>query len=510
MKSHSEFIVSLRRFKKNDIINIGTKLLWESYKDQEVFKKKFPYVDIEIINRFAPKIIILALATANDFRSKILKYNEFYTLCLEFINIKDPISDKNFLVEESKLIFNNLISFNNKKKKIPSQYLDEKIIRKLEHIIFISRTARQQLEGSEIQIEEFYITFDILCQLNQNTNINFNDQFLKIFNLSPFFFLRSAFCLYAQAATTNGKIIFNNYQQVDKKIKEKLHIDDESLKIVASNISYNENHLREIWHKELLSQDNFYQKFFPTPLNHSPIICMHTSKSNNYLIPSPRLYIRGVYNAIFSRLRKYNKILRSAIGNAIENHIFVILKKIFGNSNTYKISPSPNCRSADFRIDLQDYILIIECKTALTDFVGMSIIAPNNIAEIWGSLYKACTQCSETIKTLDTEKTIVPIILIADHIHVDTISFEAYAHEVNLFRDEGINNITFISWFKFLAELSNLSIEKFICRYNRIKNNPTTSSKVDPYIIQSSDEKSAHNYEFFNEIKEKFFNDFHL
>ncbi|HVY52941.1 MAG TPA: hypothetical protein VHA13_00290, partial [Gammaproteobacteria bacterium] len=111
----NELVEALRRYKKIDIVNIGSNFLWNIFKNSE----NYSIESAQIINAYAPKILILALATANNCRSNKLSEVAFYNFCSDFLAIKD--SDKEFMNNECDRIIENLE--NHTDKKIPAEYL---------------------------------------------------------------------------------------------------------------------------------------------------------------------------------------------------------------------------------------------------------------------------------------------------------------------------------------------------------------------------------------------------
>ena len=225
----------------------------------------------------------------------------------------------------------------------------------------------------------------------------------------------------------------------------------------------------------------------------------------DYLIPSPQIYIRAIRNSIFANLLQNDKNLSSKIGEAVEDHIFCALKNIFGDNNVSKIPNDPALRSADFFISLSACDLIIECKTAAGAYDTLSIMSPENIADIWSKFYRACEQCSASItKYQNNHKPIIPIVLIADHITAETMPFQTFAIRSGMFDDMGTRYIEFISWNALQHGLSGSSLEKFAEKLIERKNKDDGTVR-DILTFNLDRDTPAHNYDFLKESEYQIF-----
>lgn len=487
MHNLSDVIVQLRRYNKTEIINIGSTIVTNSFFNKESYRNDH-YI---LIHAYAPKLIMLCLATTNNFAGDTLNNEIFYKLCDYYLNVKDPIIDKKFLDNESELILKHLTT-QDKKYKIPLKYLNQEIIKNTCKIIFISRAARQSHETYYISMQEFYMTYNILLRLNEYAKGKFNETFQNIFELNPLHFMRAAFCLFSINKNSNGKILFDTITYEDE-VKKKLNIDVDLCKLIASKICCFESKLRKEWlEKKVLSQPTLYQKFYPFPLN-TPIIKMDQTNTMDYLIPSPALYLRGIREAIFTQLLNNN--ISAQIGNAVEDHILIGLQKIFDEGRVAKI-PLSEKPSADFCIDLDNCILILECKLSLGAFSNLSIMSPENIADIWSRLYKSCCQCAASVQNFRYQnKPIIPIVIVSSHITAEALPFQFFAANSNLFKDMEIDHLEFFSWDAFQYYLSKSSITKFVEKLIERKNNTNATVGEIMYFDLDRD-RPAHNYEY--------------
>lgn len=500
MQNITELVEALRRYKKSDIVDVGSNLLWDVFRNKE----NYPIERAQMINAYAPKLLMLGLATANNCRNNKLSEVAFYNFCGDFLGIKDPISYKEFMNNECDQIIENLK--NQTAKKIPEEYLKTDIVRDICSVLFITRTVRQQHEVFLAGTNQFYMTYDILIRLNSCTDGIINKNFQTIFEVDLLHFMRAMFGLFTLGNNKSGKILFKGLT-CDEGVKRKWEIDIDSCKSVAERISYNESALREKWYNgEVLLQPVLYQKYYPTPLYKYPLIAMDNSNGIDYFIPSPGLYIRGTRDAIFSKALN-DKSLFSKLGNVIEEHILFGLKEIFGEERVSKISTSGNSRSADFYIDLDECVLIVECKSSAGGFADLSIMSPAHIAKIWTNLYNACEQCAASVKNVNvgsTAKPIIAIVLVATHVTAEALPFQVFASRSNIFNDLGIEHIEFLSWDALQHGLSKSSIKKFTNKLiERMKKKDTTIQEVMSFDLER--DAPAHNYGHLKEREYEIF-----
>ena len=175
---------------------------------------------------------------------------------------------------------------------------------------------------------------------------------------------------------------------------------------------------------------------------------------------------------------------------------------MFGKKNISKL-PRNSEKSADFKIEHDRCTLIIECKTALDNGKALSIMSPTDVAETWGRLYSACVQCSSSIKLLKStnhSKTIIAIILLADNINTETLPFQCYATQTNIFRDLEIQHIEFMSWLTFQNALSLTSVSMFIdTLIERMNKEDITIEEISQLDLKQAE--PSHNYEYLKERK---------
>jgi hypothetical protein len=502
MPNFDDFITKLRRYKKSNIVELGSELTWSVFKNRSSYGDEYT----QVINAFAPRLVILGLAVGNDLRSTVLNNTKFYNLCHDYLDIADPITDIAFKKkEDSEIVFE--LGKENKNKTIPDKYLDLKFISGTSELLFLARNIRQQNEISYVSLNEFYMLYDVLTQLNELTEGRLNRDFIELFEVTPLLFVRSILGLFTLAnnESRNGRI-FLKEETCDDNIKIKLQIDLDTCKLAASKISLCESTLRDDWYEnKVKKQPELYQKFYPIPLYKSPIIEMNKSKRIDYLIPSPGLFIRGVADAIFSRLfAKTN--LSSNLGDLLENHVYVGLKNIFGIDNVFKIPKKNNDKQADFIIELDNCILVLECKSnAGGGFEDLSIMSPKNVAEIWWRLFTACQQCAATVKEIGKkDKPIIPIILVAMHSTAEALPFQSFAMKSNIFIDMGLEHVEFFSWTELQYCLSKSSIRKFAEKIiERYDNEDILIGEIANFNLEK--DTPAHSYQYLKNIENKIF-----
>ncbi|MGB4107661.1 MAG: hypothetical protein WBK55_07675 [Alphaproteobacteria bacterium] len=504
----SNFIEHLRRHQQKSIISSGSYLCWEAFRNPE-FKSKLSS-QLQLIESYAPKIILLALATANNQRNLTVNNEEFYNLCSSFLHIRTPISDKPFLDLEAKKITEELNAVCTKKGNIPVERIHEELIRASCSIMFISRGVTAQHRNFKMSLEEMFRDYLIIKHIDSQTSNEASRILKNIFGIDTLQIFRSAFGLFSVANDTNrnGSLNFGTLT-CDVALTDRLKIDLTTCLSVATNTSYKESDLRENWlNKEVLSEHELYQSYAPDPLSYNPII--HRDRSvleNQFLIPSPGLFFRGFRQSLFSILYQNasNKgDMGRQIGNAIETHIEVALKSIFSKDRVTKIQSDE--RQADFLIQLEKIDLIIEIKSMIGGISDKFVMRPDHTAKMWNRLYSACTQCASSLKTDGTKnKPIIPIILIADHITAEHLPFDHYAFHAGLYKDSGINAIEYISWNSLEDILSKTSIAEFEKALLKKWKDPARVTVGTSMALDLNRDTPAHEYQYLKDAEVEIF-----
>jgi hypothetical protein len=493
MKDVQSFVDKLLvTYRKDDIMAIGVNLVWNSFSNSgNSFNKT-------IITSYAPTVILLGFATANNLAAwRMLKERDFIFLCKEFWNIRDTISDSEIIKKEALTVKELLIKLP-KGKSIPESYLTLEKIEQSCSELFFSRLIKIQHCSYRDNIYGLYDTYDIMSEINNRQSGRFFKEFKSIYGIDPICFMRSAVALLAFGSIRlRGKFSLN-VPSLHKDIRENFGIDIDSCKLVASSLSCNEMEIKK-WYKSVLETDSIYQKHIPTPLYKSPIICINKD-FKEYIIPSPFSYFNAIRESIFSNLI-INKIINTDndVGPALEHHIETRLKKIFGANKVFKIETNNKNKTSDFIVELSLCSLIFECKITIGSLKGSSVMKPSDVAEMWSRCYEACKQCSEIIKRLDNKKPIVPIVITGDDIIRSPLSFQSFAIRSELFKDMQMQFVEFISWYELQKILSETSVEKFEKEMLRRQTDIRCTGDIINFNFES--DKPTHNYEFTKETE---------
>ncbi len=510
LPSISAFMEKLGHFPKESIVNIGTQLLWDIFKNKDFCSRD----QAQILNAYGPKLIVLGLVSSNDYREQNLSPSDFYNLCNDYLSICDSISSQEILEQETKSIITLLKEITDIKLRIPEKYLKYEYIRPSCSELFIARVVRAQHEIYLTNINELYTAYQLLLHLDQCTNNIVNSICKKIFNIELLHFFRSGLGLFAMANIKYGKLNFKSLT-CDEEIKNKLTINIETCRLVAYKLSFDEDKLREKWYQnELLTSAKIYQKYFPSPLSIHPLVHRNIEETyTNFLIPSPSIFLRGFSNFLYSQLLQcaYNQAssskldLAAKLGDVFEAHVHEALNKIFGATNVNKIPGSDE--RADFYIDLKECDIIIETKIGLGTYQSQSLMTPEHVAGIWSRLYKACKQCSNSIKLYKKQsKPIIAIVLIGSHITVEMLPFQKFAERSGLLDALDIQILEFLAWNSLEYSLSKTSISKFIAGLLKKWGDRGKMQIKDIISFEvKCDTAPAHNYEYLQGAKQEIF-----
>jgi hypothetical protein len=490
------FVQNLRRCTKSSIVDAGAHLLWTSYKN----KKKDAGFDAQrqILHAYGSRIVVLALATANEYRDKNLTLEGFHNLCTDYLGIHDTISDQEFLKREAEKVIASIKAAT--KNKIPEKYLTFDHIRSSCTELFVARLAGSQNKTYGTNIHEFSTDYKIISMLDEITSGAVTKVFQELFCVSPLHVMRAGFMLFALGCDDrrNGRISFNG-MSCDDAVRESFQITPEICQSVAAKISCNESDLRDWYMKGVLNCEPYYQKHFPDPLYRYPLIHRDLKTENiDFLIPAPALFLRSFRIAIFSRLLEANGNLSGKLGDVLEAHIKDALEHIFGADKVKKIEDSG--KKADFHIALGNCDLIIEVKTNIGSYEARSVMSPEHTADVWGRLYGACEQCAASMRVYkQASRPIIGLILMADHMTTETIPFHTLAERSGMFDDLGIECVEFLSWNALESTLSRTSIDKFAAGLLEKWKDKSKMQVGDVMSLDFDRDAPAHKYEYLKE-----------
>lgn len=498
--SFLDFIKILRKYKQSSIVSLGSKILWDLFNESLILKNKDAKF---IINVFGPKIILLALATTNNNRIlEITEFDQFYDLCKLYVNIPASITNKNHLKEETDLLLNALLSHKN--NKIPAQFLTNETLKSIPSELFIQRNLTDQGHFHLMNMNEFYNDYLIMKALDEKNSDLITKILHAIFNLTIEQIFCSAFGLLTIAKNNSGLII-PKIAKHDQELKKKLNVNIHTCHKVASELCYKETELFSKWYEtKILSSNTYYQMHIPTPLNFKPLIYLNKTHKNLeiYLIPSPILFIRSFRQALFSCLfsGKEKNIIGNLLGKAIEDHIFNCLKQLLINKKIEIINDSG--KHADIFISLNKIDLVLEIKTNIGQFPN----TPEELADVWQRLYTACQQCQISItKFKKDSRTIIPIIIIANHMVAESLTFQSFAIKNSLFGNIKIGAIAFLSWNSLEYILSNTTIDDFENELIRAYESSPPYKLIDLLNISFKKRKQELQLDYIKDAKKAIF-----
>ncbi len=491
-------VARLRRFRKTSIINTGTHCLWHIYKNPELRQRGSSVP--QLIISYAPRIIILAMATANDYRNDCLVPQSLHDLCNDYLGIYDSIGFSAFLDEEAHRIRTGLIE----QRNIPEAYIQLEQIRHSCLELSISRLLRSQHETHLTSMEELLRAYRIFEIWDQSQSGRRSEVCRSIFNIDPIHFFRSGFMLFALANDDRraGHITFRDLTAEDTIINE-YQITAETCRLVASRISFNESDLRS-WYQQMLEDiPAFYQKFFPVPLYRYPLIHRDQGEREiNFLMPSPAFFVRGFVNAFFSQIFENSDMV--GFGDAVEEYTYHAICHIFGAANVSRIQDTGE--HADFIIRHPECDLIVEVKTTLGGYQEQSMMNPEAVQSLWKLLYKASNQCSRSIRQhRRAEHPTLGIIFIAEHITAEAMPFLSLAERTGMFNDLDVAGIEILPWNSFEHTLSLTSINNFMATLKRkwLEGQRQSAGDLLTFDVERGD--AAHSFEHLNETYEQFF-----
>lgn len=491
-------VTKLRRFKKTSIINTGTHCLWHLYKNPELRRRGSSVP--QLINSYAPRIVILAMATANDHRNDSLVAQSLHDLCNDYLGIYDSIGFNDFLDGEAQEIRAALIG----QGSIPEAYLQLEQIRHSCLELSLTRLLRSQHETYLTSMEELVRAYRIFEIWDQSQSGLRSETCRSIFNIGPIHFFRSGFMLFALANDDRraGHIAFRELTAEDRIINE-YQITAETCRLVASRISFNESGLRS-WYQQMLEDiPEFYQKFFPVPLYRYPLIHRDQQEREiNFLMPSPAFFVRGFVNSFFSQI--FENSDKAGFGDAVEEYTYHAMCHIFGAVNVCRIRDTGE--HADFIIRHPECDLVVEIKSTLGGYQDQSMMTPEAIQRLWKLLYKASNQCSQSIRQhRRAEHPTLGIIFVAEHITAEAMPFLSLAERTGMFNDFDVAGIEILPWNSFEYTLSLTSITNFMITLKRKWFEGQRQSAGDLLTFDVERGDAAHSFEHLSNTYEQLF-----
>ncbi len=484
-----QLISLLKKYKKKSIYSVSRKLIWDIFSQEKIC----PSIYTRILNTYIPKIIILSIANSNNLNNKLkVTFKRLYDISLNYIHISESISDHSFLVKEDIEITAALQS----KGDIPEKYISSSYINGTAKHLFLARSVRQQFEMSQYSFNEILMVYDILTRLQNGSEV-FNEKFIEIFGISVLHFMRSIVSIMSLAIKKRGMIDFDKIT-IEEGYEEKYGINIATCKNVALSLATDESSIKKWYADRVKTSNKYYQKYETYPLHKSAILAIN---SDNFLICSPSLYIRGSIEYILYKVQ--GKI--DNLGDIIEDHIYYGLQNIFGNDSITKIPKNKSDPSADFKIEFDDFIIIVECKSSIGNHTNLSRLSPLIISQSWEKLYHASKQCSASVKEfVGCNKEILTVVLIAQNIFAESISYELFARRSGIYTDLGIDHIEFISWQDLQYYLSKTSIDNFVkVLIERKKNTDITVFQTLTFNIE--EDKPAHEYQYLKKFDNEIF-----
>lgn len=497
-----QFVQRLRGYKKESIVNIVPQQIWHIFLESNSYKEE----ERNLYLNYGPRVLLLAFACTNNHRDKNFTLEEFEISCGDYLSIGDSDRQNNslnssFLGKEAEEI---AVALRN--TSIPKHYIDCKYINT--ELLWLSRLHTSQ-STHQLGGDCFVLALKIFKALDQKTQGKATEIIKKILNIEPLEFLRSAFALFSLACKNDGSLNFKQMIE-DPNFCNKLNINLETCRLVASKLSLEEKHLFQEWYEKEVKPlpPQQYQKFFPNPLLTKPVI--QRNSNQEFLIPSPVIYLQRASNYIFDALFKYDENstdktgFSAKLGEVLEEHIRECLQAIIGSERVIKITADEGQeiqKTADLYITLELCDLIIEVKKDIGGDKSRSLMRPEDVAKIWERLYEACLQCAASLSVYDKKsgKPVIPIVLIASQYMSEAITFQKFALETKIFKDLHLRHVEFISWEELETQLSQTSVTNFakalLARYQ----NDQASIFMSPLACEPGE--PAHQYEYLKSYK---------
>lgn len=457
--NYEDFVKKIEAFEQTSILMSTLRQCWDLF-DKD--KKNYRLTPAAIFSR----IFAIAMATESNSDKKITP-DELEALSEDYyfiesgcsydpnsLSTNDPlkrkISDLAFFESE----VNNLLLAIDEKKEVKKYNIQKSIVKESLMVNFVQRELGLQFEDYETARRNMARSWAVLKFLGRNLlkeNVDIN-KFLcgsRGFNMQPIAAFTSAIAIISAAKNSQiqGLFCVENIV-IEKSIAIRANIDHGTLKLLASRLAASVESYKA-WHtQKVLTLGGYYKKYAPSFIYELPLVdakeLISNCPKNAYFCPAPSIFINYVSEMFFKYLRDNEKHLgvniKSKMGDAYEEYIDLALGNIFPEGHVKeKISDLANEeKKADFVIETDNAIWIIECKKSIGGVRTRTISSPKDIVDSWAILLGACEQCSATAKQLVEQKRangkpIIPVILIADTIILEGKIFQKMAFNSKIF-----------------------------------------------------------------------------
>lgn len=429
----------VRKFIKSKMLLLLSKVAWDIFTSEKKDNKH----SNAILRSFAPRIFSLITANGTDFKRAIPDAKSINYLCNSYFQLNNSISDHSFKENEK----HELLELFSSDGHVLNQLRNEEISLLYLHIS-VNRLFRTQWNTESGDINACLRSRKIFSEFRniaQQKIVDANVKIDRILNLSETDFLKAALCIFTELmgrpSSNLCRAVFKiGSIKLDSELIERFGISKDTIHIcILRLLGKNEDYAN--WFLRLQQMPDYYAMYSIPPLFRNPIIqiesespiCGYLFENDSYLIPSPKLLLRGVAKAFYLCTKENETLFNNdqerkfsidvEYGSAIENYYEEFMTANLKNSSFHKISKSNDSKGADFVVSTDRFEFYIELKKSMASIESSNVLAPQDVYEQWCRLTNSAEQICSSIKKSSTSKIKIGLICYEEYFGMDAGSF---------------------------------------------------------------------------------------
>ena len=477
-----KLIAQIRLYDLKQLLALGTRELFRVVSRIRLQED----ADQHILGAYGPNILLLALAKGSRSGRWNIDRAGFLVLCKCLWDLQQTLQDNDSLEEEGEKIVRALSEYkpDDPREMIPAYALP--FARENSWLLLLARGITAQNWGRGISWNDWAFDVMVLDQLAKNSP-ELHKKLMTHFRVENAGMLyRTGLLLWTLSANQGGFLRLASVTETDGNV---VNVPSQACDRILQLMSFQESSVLPEWLTPLLDDRNAGYEAFHAPLMRSkPYVHLDITESGSYALLAPVDYMRSFRHAVFSALYKLGSkgAVGDIIGASIEASIITCFRSLLGKRvDDYSKVPE----GADVVINFENFDLIVEIKSNVSSMTVAARLAPLDIPQIWGRLFKAAQQCAKTIAKRNNSRKNIAVIVVADNIVGECMPFTSFAEESGIKAKLGIDQIEVVSWKQFQDLLTHMTPDAFArgveakwTSQNPLSQGPLVANRLKPTI----------------------------
>lgn len=465
--SYHQFTQKIRKYRRDELIFTCAQQCWQAW-DKRNLEFDPHFADTKLLNSLTPRIFSISAAVGSNFNRSAVEGETLSRLLRNLISIKDPELSK-----RNAITIDKYVELVNKSKILKDLGLTRQQLELADVFSIIQRLSRPQLENQNNSFADAMRGLLIFKETDTLSKGLLTEIVKSRINLSPEDFYKAALTVFTlineQSKEVPGLLRLDDSVKIEE-LQRRFGISIDTLKLASSRMSLSYEDLKR-WHGGVEKKNSNSPQNYPLPLFDHPLYFigenefsfLPNSKSTHlhYLAPSPNLFLGSLRTSLLRTVAAHKDALGtfnllSKIGEAIESYLNnYSLKSLFPEAQVTCVSKSSK-KEADFIVEFDEFILIIESKRSINDALARNLAEPSDVVLSWERMLGAFSQCASTRNDLRSTKTIINLVLCEEEVLDDANYFLGILDETSFLMDNNIQYTTVMS----LAEFENHFYQK--------------------------------------------------